>query len=118
LHLETKDSYRNIPARRTTYEVQHIDRVNNFTYHCFMAKSDSVGEVTHWYDKIGVAVIKLKKGLKIGDSIKVKHGDDEFGDSINSMQLNHEPVESGKKGDEVAIKLSQKAREGSEIHLA
>jgi len=83
-----------------------------------MAKSDAVGKVIHWYDKIGVAVVKLGKGLKVGDSIKVKHGDSEFGDEVSSIQLNHEPIKSGKKGDEVAIKLSQKASVGSEIHLA
>lgn len=83
-----------------------------------MAKSDLVGKVVHWYDKIGVAVVRLSKSLKVGDSIMVKHGDVEFGDSVGSMQLNHEPIKSGKKGDEVAIKLSQKANTGSEIHLA
>ena len=83
-----------------------------------MAKSSPVGKVTHWYDKISVAVVKLTKGLKVGDSIKVKHGESEFGDEVSSIQLNHEPIKSGKKGDEVAIKLSQKASVGSEIHLA
>ena len=83
-----------------------------------MAKSSPVGKVTHWYDKISVAVVKLGKGLKVGDSIKVKHGDSEFGDEVSSIQLNHEAIKSGKKGDEVAIKLSQKASVGSEIHLA
>ena len=82
-----------------------------------MAKSNSVGKVIHWYDKISVAVVKLTKGLKVGDSIKVKHGDDEFEDTVSSMQLDHESVKSGKKGQEVAIKLSQKAKEGSEICL-
>ena len=83
-----------------------------------MAKSSPVGKVTHWYDKISVAVVKLTKGLNVGDSIKVKHGESEFGDEVSSIQLNHEPIKSGKKGDEVAIKLSQKASVGSEIHLA
>ena len=83
-----------------------------------MVKSNSIGKVIHWYDKIGVAVVKLGKSLKVGDSIKVKHGDSEFGEEITSMQLNHEPIKSGKKGDEVAIKLSQKASVGSEIYIA
>jgi len=83
-----------------------------------MAKVSPVGKVVHWYDKISVAVVKLAKGLKVGDSIKVKHGESEFGDSVSSMQLDHAPVESGKKGQEIAIKLSQKAGVGSEIHLA
>ena len=82
-----------------------------------MSKDKPIGKVIHWYDKIGVAVVKLAKGLKVGDSIKVKHGEVEFGEEVASMQLNHEPVKSGKKGEEVAIKLSQKAAEGSEIHL-
>ena len=83
-----------------------------------MAKSSPVGKVIHWYDKISVAVVKLAKSLKVGDSIKVKHGESEFGDEVTSMQLEHEAIKSGKKGDEVAIKLSQKANVGSEIHIA
>jgi len=34
------------------------------------------------------------------------------------MQVDHKEVQSGKAGDEVAIKLSQKAKEGSVIHSA
>ena len=83
-----------------------------------MAKSNSIGKVVHWYDKIDVAVVKLTKSLKVGDSIKVKHGDDEFEDSVVSMQLDHEPIKAGKKGQEVAIKLSKQAKTGSEICLA
>jgi len=82
-----------------------------------MAKNDSVGKVIHWYDKIGVAVVKLAKGLKVGDSIKVKHGDDEFEDSVTSMQFNHESIKTGKKGQEVAVKLSKQTKTGSEIFI-
>jgi U32 family peptidase len=83
-----------------------------------MAKVSPVGKVIHWYDKISVAVVKLGKSLKVGDSIKVKHGESEFEDKVTSMQLEHEAIKSGKKGEEVAIKLSQKANVGSEIHIA
>ena len=38
-----------------------------------MSKDNLIGKVTHWYDKLGVAVIKLNKALKVGDQIKVKH---------------------------------------------
>jgi len=84
----------------------------------FMAKSKPIGKITHWYDKIGVAVVKLGGSLKVGDSIKVKHGDDEFEETIDSMQLNHESIKSGKKGQEVAIKLSHQAKENSEVYPA
>ena len=82
-----------------------------------MAKNNSIGKVVHWYDKINVAVVKLDKGLKVGDKIKIEHSGQSFEETVNSMQLDHKPVPSGKKGQEMAIKLSQKAGEGSAIYL-
>lgn len=83
-----------------------------------MPKDKPIGEVTHWYDKISVAVIKLNKSLKVGDEIKIKHGDVEFDETVSSMQLDHQPVDKGKKGDEVAVKLSKPAKDGSEVYAA
>jgi hypothetical protein len=83
-----------------------------------MAKDNSIGKVTHWYDKISVAVIKLNKELKVGDKIKIKHGDRELEETITSMQLDHNPVRSGKKGQEIAIKLSEKAGDNWVVFLA
>lgn len=81
-----------------------------------MSKDNTIGKVVHYYDKLGVAVIKLNKVLKVGDQIKIKRGDEEFTDTVTSMQLDHKPVSSGKKGDEVAVKVSKQAKEGAEIY--
>ena len=75
-----------------------------------------VGKVTHWYDKIGVAVVKLSGPLKVGDNIKIKQGDQELDDTVASMQVDHKEVSSGKKGSEVAIKISQTAKEGTVLY--
>lgn len=72
-----------------------------------------VGKVIHWYDKIGVAVVKLSDALSVGDTIKVKRGEDAADDSVLSMQVDHKDVPSAKAGDEVAVKISGKAREGA-----
>lgn len=74
-----------------------------------------VGKVIHWYDKIGVAVIKLAGALRVGDRIKVKRGETEFEETISSMQLGHQPVDGGKKGEEIAVKLSQAAKDGAVV---
>jgi len=74
-----------------------------------------VGKVVHWYDKLSVAVIRLDGTLKAGTTVKVSHGDKEFTETISSMQLDHKPVTSGKKGQEIAVKLSEKATEGSVV---
>lgn len=75
-----------------------------------------IGKVTHWYDKIGVAVVKLSGSLKTGDQVKVRHGEREFEAPIESMQIDHKPVESAKKGDEAAIKFPEQAKEGAKIY--
>lgn len=82
-----------------------------------MANKDFVGKVIHYYDKIGVAVIKLDKSLKVGDSVKFVHGENEFTQSIESMQLEHVQVKEGKKGHEVAVKVDKEARSGTLVYL-
>lgn len=77
-----------------------------------------IGKVVHWYDKIGVAVVKLSGALSVGDKVKVKHGEEEFEDTVTSMQLDHADIASGKKGQEVALKLGSRAKEGSKIFVA
>lgn len=37
-----------------------------------------VGKITHYYDKIGVAVVKVSKTIKVGDKIKISGHDKEF----------------------------------------
>ena len=77
-----------------------------------------IGTVTHWYDKIGVAVVKLTDKLSKGDKIMVKRGDEEFEDTVSSLQIDHQDVSSAKKGDDAAMKLSQRTKEGAEVFLA
>ena len=77
-----------------------------------------IGIVTHWYDKIGVAVVRLSGKLSKGDSIVVRKDYEEFKDTVASLQIDHEDVSSAKKGDDAAIKLSQRAKEGASVFLA
>ena len=84
-----------------------------------MAKqAKPIGVVTHWYDKLSVAVVKLSGSLKKGDTIKVKKGEEEFEDTVASLQIDHKDVDTAKKGDDAAMKLSQRAKEGAAVYLA
>lgn len=75
-----------------------------------------VGIVTHFYDKISVAVLSLTENLKVGDKIKfVRGGEDQFEQTVNSMQLEHETVDEATPGQEVAIQVEQKVRAGAEV---
>jgi len=83
----------------------------------FMAE-DLIGKVIHYYDKIGVAVIELKKGLKVGDKVKFVHGENSFEQVIESMQLDHVQVDVGKKGQEIAVKVDKKVGSGTLVQPA
>jgi len=76
-----------------------------------------VGTVTHWYDKLGVAVVNIIGKLSKGDAIKIKRGDNEFEDTVSSIQIDHKDVDSAKKGDNAALKLSQPTKEGATVFL-
>lgn len=78
-------------------------------------KEKEVGKVIHWYDKIGVAVIKLAGPLKVGDRIKIRRGETEFEETVASMQLDYKPIEAGKKGEQVAVKLESQAKDGAHV---
>ena len=56
-----------------------------------------IGVVTHWYDKIGVGVVKLKAPLKVGDTIEIEHGEERFEEQVASLQIDHKNVPSAKK---------------------
>ena len=72
-----------------------------------------IGKITHYYDKIGVAIIELSGGLKVGDKIKIEGGKNEFDQTVEEMQVDHKPVDAAKAGDAVGIKVKEKIREGA-----
>ena len=81
-----------------------------------MAAKKTVGKVIHYYDKIGVAIIKLEGALKTGAVVKFVKGDDEFEQTIGSMQIEKAAIESGKKGDVIGLKVDKELKEGAEVY--
>jgi translation elongation factor EF-Tu-like GTPase len=71
-----------------------------------------VGKVTHYFSKIGVAVIELSDALKAGDTIRIVGGETDFNQVVESMEIEHQTVKEAKAGDSVGLKVSQKVREG------
>lgn len=75
-----------------------------------------VGTVTHFYDKIGVAVINVLSPLKVGDRIKISGHDKEFEQEITSMQVEHQDIQAAKKGNDVGMKMDQPVKDGDEVY--
>lgn len=81
-------------------------------------KKDLVGKVVHYYDKIGVAIVRLEKVLKAGDKVKFARGDEGFEQTVDSMQIEHSSIPEGKPKQEVGIKVNQPVHDGTLVYLA
>jgi hypothetical protein len=81
-----------------------------------MATGERVGSVVHFFDRILVAVLRLDKGIRLGDHLHFLGGHTDFDQRIDSMQVDHQPVEKADSGSEVAVKLSQPARRGDAVY--
>ena len=75
-----------------------------------------IGKVTHYFSKIGVAVIGLSDTLKVGETIRIVGGETDFNQVIESMEIEHQKVEIAKAGDSVGLKVSQKVRDGYKVY--
>lgn len=71
-----------------------------------------IGKVTHYYDRIGVAVVALEENLKIGDTIRLKRGKTEFTQKALSIQKDHTPLTVAHKGQEVGLKVDKVTDQG------
>ncbi len=73
---------------------------------------EEIGKITHYFSKISVGVLELSKGtLQIGDTIHIKGHTTDFYQKIESMQAEHNAVDSVKPGEPVGLKVESPVRE-------
>lgn len=70
-----------------------------------------IGHVTHYFNKINVAVLAVTKELQVGDTIHILGHTTDFTQKVTSMQIDHNNVDSVKKGDDFAMKVIEPVRE-------
>jgi len=77
-----------------------------------------IGVVDHWYGRINVAGVRLTDGqLNLGDTIHFLGHTTDFTETVQSMQIDHEPVTEAGPGDQVGIKVSDRVRTGDSVYL-
>jgi putative protease len=75
-----------------------------------------IGQVTHYYNRIGVAVLNLDGGLKVGDAIRIRGRHTDFTQTVESMEIEHQKVELAGPGADVALKVAQTVRDGDTVY--
>jgi putative protease len=76
-----------------------------------------VGVISRYFHKIGVAAIVLEDELKVGSKIRIEGATTNFEMNVNSMQVDRTDIESGSKGQEIAIKVADRVREKDVVYI-
>ena len=76
-----------------------------------------IGTIVHFFDRISVGIIKLNGKLKVGDKVRIQGGTTSLEQEISEIQLEHESIPEGKKGQEVGVKVKEKVREGDGVYI-
>jgi putative protease len=74
-----------------------------------------IGTVTHYFAKPEVGVVKLNGAIAVGDVLHFRGRTTDFEQKLNSMQVDHAPVETAAAGSEVALKVDVRVRQGDEV---
>ncbi|HBP51282.1 MAG: hypothetical protein US68_C0013G0018 [Candidatus Shapirobacteria bacterium GW2011_GWE1_38_10] len=75
------------------------------------------GKITHYFDKIGVAVLVVSDNvIKIGDKIRIGELERGIEQVVDSMQHEHQAVSEAKVGDEVGLKVTTAVKSGDVVY--
>ncbi|MEM5766072.1 MAG: translation elongation factor-like protein [Candidatus Aenigmatarchaeota archaeon] len=75
-----------------------------------------VGKVTHYYGKIGVAVIEVTDEISVGDKISIEGNVTNFQQTVESMEMEHNQIKTAKAGNAIGLKVVDKVREGDSVY--
>lgn len=75
-----------------------------------MVERKLVGKITHYFSKIGVAVVELSGDVEEGDKIKVEGATTSFEQVLESMEIKNEKVELATVGQSIGLKMKDQVR--------
>ncbi|MHB1004532.1 MAG: hypothetical protein ACYC3S_02690 [Chloroflexota bacterium] len=75
----------------------------------------AIGKVTHYYDHIHVAVLKLQEPIHIGETVHVAGHSTELMQKVESLEIDHHPVEQAGPGADVALLVTEPVHEHDKI---
>jgi putative protease len=82
------------------------------------AKSEGklIGLIIHYFPHVQAAVIRLKKPLTNGDTVKIKGHTTDLTQIVSSMQIDRIEISSAKKGDEIGLKVNSRVRQQDKVY--
>ena len=83
---------------------------------CLSDEVVQVGHITHFFSKIGVAIVELTEALAVGDKILVKGPATDFEQVVDSMQIEHQSITRAESGQSMGLKTAQLVKEKDVVY--
>ena len=79
-------------------------------------KEQEIGYISKYFGQISVAAIEITAGkLSVGDTVHIKGHTTDMNVEVGSIQIEHDAVDSAKKGDSIGLKVTGKARRKDKV---
>ena len=76
-----------------------------------------IGYVSNYYKNISVAAVEITNGsVSTGDTLHFLGNTTDFELTVDSMQIEHEPVTGAKKGDGIGLQVPAKVRKKDKVY--
>jgi hypothetical protein len=75
-----------------------------------------IGHITHFFSKIGVAVVELSSPLTVGDHILIKGPSTDFEQTVDSMQIDRKAIPRAESGQSIGLKVNQPVKEKDNVY--
>ncbi|MBI2855109.1 MAG: translation elongation factor-like protein [Chloroflexi bacterium] len=75
-----------------------------------------IGSVSDFFSRAMAAGIELTGNLHVGDKIHIKGHTTDMEFVVPSMQVDNKPVEDGKPGDAVGVRVPERVRRGDKVY--
>jgi len=75
-----------------------------------------IGRVAGFFAHPSVAMLELTAPLKVGDTIYVKGHTTDFQQTVESMQVDRQPVQDAQAGQSVGVKVPERCRKHDVVY--
>lgn len=80
------------------------------------SEGTKIGTVIHYFAEPEVGAIRLEDDLAVGDTVAFRGATTDFRQEVTSMEVEHESVDRASDGDEIAVQVEERVREGDEVY--
>ena len=78
---------------------------------------ERIGVVTHYFSHLSVATVRLEgASLRVGDTIRIHGHTTDFTQKVESLEVDHAPVDEVGPNDDFGLKVADHAREHDVVY--